>query len=200
MALLLWIVIPAMILIGCVDVVFVAPAMNVSPWFFVVMVIFSTIYQVLIDGLFAFLCNQIPAKWLKNKKFFEVSKKEQKFYEKLGIRAWKDKVLELGGMGGFSKSKIDDPNNPEYIEKFLIESYKGEIDHISGMIAGFSVIFIIPLKYAWFIGVPVAIVNVVVNLMSTMILRYNTPKLKTLHKRALRTQELKNSREATEQN
>ena len=78
MALLLWIVIPAMILIGCVDVIFVAPAMNVSPWFFVVMVIVSTIYQVLIDGLFALLCNQIPAKWLKNKKFFEVSKKKTK--------------------------------------------------------------------------------------------------------------------------
>ena len=80
----------------------------------------------------------------------------------------------------------------EYIEKFLIESYKGEIDHIMGMIAGFSVIFILPLKYAWFIGVPVAVVNVAVNMMSTMILRYNTPKLKTLHKRAVRNSELKN--------
>ena len=193
MILLLWIVIPSMILIGCMDIIFVAPVMEISPWFFVVMVIVSTIYQVAVDGLFAFLCNHIPASWLKNRKFFEVSKREQKFYEKLGIRSWKDKVLELGSMGGFSKSKIDDPNSPEYIEKFLIESYKGEIDHISGMIAGFSVIFILPLKYAWFIGVPVAIVNVVVNMMSTMILRYNTPKLKTLHKRALRNQELKNN-------
>ena len=193
MILLLWIVIPSMILIGCMDIIFVAPVMEISPWFFVVMVIVSTIYQVAVDGLFAFLCNHIPASWLKNRKFFEVSKREQKFYEKLGIRSWKDKVLELGGMGGFSKSKIDDPNSPEYIEKFLIESYKGDIDHISGMIAGFSVIFILPLKYAWFIGVPVAIVNVVVNMMSTMILRYNTPKLKTLHKRALRNQELKNN-------
>ena len=193
MALLLMIVLPAMIFIACLDVIFVAPAMSISPWFFVVMVIVSTIYQVLIDGLFAFLCNHIPASWVKNKKFFEVSKKEQKFYEKLGIRAWKDKVLELGGMGGFSKSKIDDPNSPEYIERFLIESYKGEIDHICGMIAGFSVIFLIPLKYALFIGVPIAIVNVVVNMMSTMILRYNTPKLKTLHKRALRTRDLQNN-------
>lgn len=189
MVLLLWIVIPAVVLICCVDVIFVAPAMSVSPWFFVVMVVVSTIYQVFIDGIFAFLCNHIPEKWLKNKRFFEVSKKEQKFYEKLGIRAWKDKVIELGGMGGFSKSKIDDPNSPEYIERFLIESYKGEIDHITGMIAGFSVIFILPLKYAWFIGVPVAIVNVFVNIMSTMILRYNTPKLKTLHKRAMRNQD-----------
>jgi hypothetical protein len=144
---------------------------------------------VLIDGLFALICNKIPEKWLKDKKFFNVSKREQKFYEKLGIRAWKDKVLELGGLGGFSKSKIDDPNSPEYIQKFLYESYKGELDHIAGMIAGFLVIFIFPLKFAWFVGVPIAIVNAFINSMSLMILRYNTPKLKTLHKRAMRTKE-----------
>lgn len=196
MALLLWIVIPAVILVACVDIIFVAPSMGVAPWFFIVAVLASTVYQVAVDGLFALLCNKIPAKWVKDKKFFEVSKKEQRFYEKLGIRVWKDKVLELGGLGGFSKSKVDDPNNPEYIERFLIESYKGEIDHIMGMIAGFTVIFIFPLRFAWFVGVPVAIVNVAVNMMSTMILRYNTPKLKTLHKRALRNREMqKNEQE-----
>ena len=165
MALLLWIVIPAVILVSALDMIFVASAMGVAPWFFVVAVLLSTVYQVLVDGLFAIICNHIPAKWLKDKKFFNVSKREQKFYEKLGIRAWKDKVLELGGMGGFSKSKVEDPNSPEYIEKFLIESYKGEIDHIAGMFAGFTVIFIFPLKFAWFVGVPVAVVNVFVNLM-----------------------------------
>lgn len=192
MVLTLWIIIPAMILISCMDIIFVAPVMGVSPWFFVVAVVVSTIYQVAIDGLFAFLCNQIPLKWVKDKKFFEVSKREQRFYEKLGVRVWKDKSLELGKLGGFSKAKIDNPNNPEYIERFLIESYKGEIDHIVGMIVGFSVIFIFPIKFAWFVGVPVAIVNAVINYMSVMILRYNTPKLKTLHKRALRNQELQN--------
>ena len=88
MALLLWIVIPSVILIACVDIIFVSPAMAVSPWFFVGAVLGSTVYQVAIDGLFAFLCNKIPSKWLKDKKFFEVSKKEQKFYERLGIRSW----------------------------------------------------------------------------------------------------------------
>jgi hypothetical protein len=68
--------------------------------------------------LFALICNKIPEKWLKDKKFFNVSKREQKFYEKLGIRAWKDKVLELGGLGGFSKSKIDDPNSPDLQKEF----------------------------------------------------------------------------------
>lgn len=179
----------AVVLICSIDIVFFCSMMNVSPWFFVVAVLVSTVYQVAVDGLFAIICNQIPAKWVKDKKFFNVSKKEQHFYEKLGIKKWKDSVLELGSLGGFSKSKINDPNNPEYAEKFLIESYKGEIDHILGMIFGFSVIFIFPLKYAWMVGVPVAIVNVFLNLLSTMILRYNTPKLKVLHKRALRNQE-----------
>lgn len=190
MALALWIIIPSVILVSCVDMIFVAPAMGVAPWFFVVAVLVSTVYQVAIDGIFAFLCNQIPAKWVKDKKFFNVSKGEQRLYERLGIRAWKDKSLELGGLGGFSKAKINDPNNPEYIERFLVESYKGEIDHIVGMIAGFTVIFIFPLKFAWFVGVPVAIVNAAINYMSVMILRYNTPKLKTLYKRATRNIEM----------
>ena len=190
MALALWIIIPSVILVSSVDMIFVAPAMGVEPWFFVVAVLVSTVYQVAIDGLFAFLCNQIPAKWVKDKKIFNVSKAEQRLYERLGIRAWKDKALELGGLGGFSKAKINDPNNPEYIERFLVESYKGEIDHIVGMIVGFTVIFIFPLKFAWFVGVPVAIVNAAINYMSVMILRYNTPKLKTLYKRASRNIEM----------
>ena len=80
MILLLWIVIPAVILISCVDIIFVAPTMGVAPWFFIVAVLASTLYQVAIDGLFAFLCNHIPAKWVKDKRFFNVSKREQKFY------------------------------------------------------------------------------------------------------------------------
>lgn len=179
----------AVALICGFDILVMCPIMDVSPWFFVLAVIASTVYQVAVDAIFAIICNQIPAKWVKDKKFFNVSKKEQRFYEKLGIKHWKDKVLELGSLGGFGKSKLADPNNPEYAERFLIESYKGELDHIFGMIAGFSVIFIFPLKFAWIVGVPVAIVNVFLNLLSTMILRYNTPKLKVLHKRALRNQE-----------
>lgn len=179
----------AVALICGFDILVMCPIMDVSPWFFVLAVIASTVYQVAVDAIFAIICNQIPAKWVKDKKFFDVSKKEQHFYEKLGIKKWKDKVLELGSLGGFGKSKLSDPNNPEYAERFLIESYKGELDHIFGMIAGFSVIFIFPLKFAWIVGVPVAIVNVFLNLLSTMILRYNTPKLKVLHKRALRNQE-----------
>lgn len=183
------VVFSAMIVICSLDIVIASPLMGVSPWFFVFAVTVSVIYQFAIDGLFAWLINILPNKWFENKKFFEVSKREQRFYEKLGIRAWKDKVWELGGLGGFSKAKIDDPKSPEYSKRFLVESYKGEVDHIIGMFVGFTVIFLFPLKFAWIVGVPVAIVNLVLNYMPIMILRYNTPKLKVLYKRALRNQE-----------
>ena len=186
----------AMILICTLDIIFAAPAMGVSPWFFVLAVTVSVVYQFAIDGLFAWIVSKCPNKWFENKKFFNVSKKEQRFYEKLGIRSWKDKIWELGGLGGFSKSKIQDPNDPEYSRRFLIESYKGEVDHIIGMLAGFTVIFIFPLKFAWIVGVPVAIVNLVLNYMPIMILRYNTPKLLVLHKRAVRNLELKKKEES----
>ncbi len=199
MLLVFSIILTAMAIICSLDIIFAAPAMNVSPWFFVVAVVVSVIYQFAIDGLFAFIVSKFPNKWFENKKFFEVSKKEQRFYEKLGIRAWKDKIWELGGLGGFSKAKIDDPKNPEYSKRFLIESYKGEIDHIIGMFAGFTVIFIFPLKFAWIVGVPVAIVNFVLNLMPIMILRYNTPKLLVLYKRAVRNYELQQKQENLEE-
>ena len=189
----------AMVIICSLDIIIASPLMGVSPWFFVFAVTVSVIYQFAIDGLFAFLVNIMPNKWFENKKFFEVSKKEQRFYEKLGIRSWKDKVWELGGLGGFSKSKIVDPNDPEYSRRFLVESYKGEVDHIIGMFVGFTVIFIFPLKFAWIVGVPVAIVNLVLNYMPIMILRYNTPKLKVLHKRALRNQQAKLKQENNEE-
>ena len=179
----------AMIITCSLDIIIASPIMGVSPCFFIVAVIISVIYQFAIDGLFAFIVSKMPQKWFENKKFFEVSKREQRFYEKLGIRSWKDKVWELGGLGGFSKAKITDPNDPEYSRRFLIESYKGEIDHIIGMFVGFTVIFIFPLKFALLVGVPVGIVNMVLNYMPVMILRYNTPKLKVLHKRALRNQQ-----------
>ena len=179
----------AMVIVCSLDIIIAAPIMNVSPWFFVFSITVSVIYQFAVDGLFAFIVNILPNKWFENKKFFKVSKKEQKFYEKLGIRAWKDKVWELGGLGGFSKAKISDPKDPEYSKRFLVESYKGEVDHIIGMFIGFTVIFIFPLRFAWIVGVPVAIVNLVLNYMPIMILRYNTPKLEILHKRAVRNQQ-----------
>ena len=70
--------------------------------------------------MIAFTISKFPNKWFgKDNKLYHVTKKHQKVYEFFGIRKWKDKAWELGGLGGFSKSKVLNPSEPEYIERFL---------------------------------------------------------------------------------
>lgn len=153
-------------------------------------VVIGIVFEFAIDGLFAGIIHSFPNKWFeKDKKCFQVSKNERKFYEKLKIKSWKDKVFELGALGGFRKNKIKDPNSPEYLNLFLIESNKGIIVHIAGVIVGFLVMFILPLKYAWRIGFPIAMVNMFLNILPIMILRYNIPKLQVAYERARRQKE-----------
>lgn len=160
---------------------------GLSSWLAILPILGCVVYEFAVDGLFATIVKVLPNKWFKHdNKFYNVGKKERKFYEKIKIKQWKDKVWELGGMGGFSKSKIVDPNSPEYLKIFLTESYKGELIHIIGIVVGFSVILIIPFEFIWTISFPVAIVNMFLNWLSTCVLRYNTPKLKVALERAQR--------------
>ena len=149
----------------------------------------STVVEIAISGLFSAITEHAPEKhFTPDKKLYNVSKREQKFYEKLGIKTWKDRVLELGALGGFRKNKLND-NSSQYLYRFIIESNRGMLGHIIDLFAGFLVIFILPLKYAWRIGVPVAIVGFVLNLLPVFVLRYNLPKLAIAYKRAKRLED-----------
>ena len=155
----------------------------------VMAVVLSTVVEIAISAIFSALTEYTPDKWYKpHRKFYQVSKKEQRFYEKLGIKFWKDYVLELGALGGFRKNKLNGTSS-EYMKKFMIESVKGMLGHILDMFMGFAVIFVLPLKYALRIGLPVAIVGFVLNMLPTLILRYNLPKLNAAYVRAKRLEE-----------
>lgn len=178
MILYLSVVITAVIAISGLNIWLGTPVFNYSAWFVIGAVVATTIFQIVIDGIFAIIVNKMPNKWFSiDKKCFQVSKKEQKFLEKLKIRKWKDKVWELGGLGGFRKNKIISPDDPKYIETFLIESNKGITTHRIGYFAGFLGVFLFPLKYALVIGLPVALVNLFLNILPTLVLKYNIPKL-----------------------
>lgn len=189
MVLFLTVIIGTVEILSLVDAIFATKAFNIPAWNFIIMILVSLVVVVLIDGIIALIVNKLPNKWFKvDKKCFSVSKREQHFYEKIGIRKWKDKIWELGSLGGFSKKKFESPNNPEYIEKFLIESNKGVFEHFFGMFFGFLIILMFP-KYVWVVGFPIAFVNWVLNLLPIMVLRYNTPKLKVALKRLQRNSE-----------
>lgn len=188
MILYLTIIFIAMILISIPNILFCVGTIYSSALVVITLVVIGVVFQFGIDAIFAVVVSKwLPDSWFTpNKKLYQVSKKEQQFYEKLGIKKWKDKVWELGGLGGFSKAKINDPANPAYFEQFMLESNKGIFVHIAGMIAGFSYMLLLPGKMSIYIALPICMVNLFLNILPICILRYNIPKLQVAQKRAIR--------------
>jgi hypothetical protein len=147
-------------------------------------VVWCTALQFALDGLIAILINKMPDRWFGiDNPLYHVSEAEKKLYNKLKVRRWKDKVWELGGLGGFSKKRIQAPNDTAYVEKFIIECNKGVLTHRLSYPIGFLAMLTVPGVCAISIALPVAIVNVFLNILPTLALRYNTPKLHAMLKR-----------------
>lgn len=173
-----------MALIVLFNALFGAPALGFSVLYAVIATVVNTVAVILVDGLFAFLLRRLPEKWFSHKrKFFTVSRREKNFYEKLGIKKWKEKVPELGGFTNLHKNKIEHPYDNVYLTRYLREACYGVIIHIVTIFTGFFIIFICPLKYWFCFGFPVAAVNAVLNVLPAFVLRYNTYKLNILYTR-----------------
>ena len=100
----------------------------------------AIVIVILIDGLVATVCRLLPARCAdETKKIYAVGQKEKKFYEKLKIRSWKDKIPEIGHFTGFRKNKIVDPKSVEYLNRFLLEACYGELGHFFSVFAGFLI-------------------------------------------------------------
>jgi hypothetical protein len=131
-----------------------------------------------LDGFLAIVINKMPDRWFGvNNSLYRVTQKETDLYKKLKVRRWKDKVWELGGLGGFSKKTLREPNNPEYIEKFIIECNKGVLTHRLSYPIGFLAMATLSGICAITIALPIAAVNLFLNVLPTVVLRYNTPML-----------------------
>ena len=159
-----------------------------EPWYmYLIMTVAAVLASLLIDGLVAFIGRRLPKKWMDpNKKIFHTSDREMKFYEKIGVRKWKDKVPELGGFTSFHKNKLSDPWNNEYVERYMLEACYGVIIHLFSPFFGFLIVLLDYKMYtgwSWMwltIMIPVAIVNAILIVVPAFILKYNLPKLKML--------------------
>ena len=176
----------AMAIISAINIIF-----NTATWYNVVIaVVLCTAAQFALDGLIAIIINKMPDRWFAvNNPLYNVSETEKNLYKKLRVRNWKDKVWELGGLGGFSKKNLANPNSPEYIEKFIIECNKGVLTHRLSYPIGFLPMLFIPNVCALTIALPVAVVNLFLNILPTLALRYNTPNLHAMLKRMNRKAE-----------
>ena len=194
MILYLLIIFFAVAILSVFNIFFGLEILQCQWWFVPLACLIGVVFEIVVDGFFAFVINKSPNKWFSpDKKCFEVSRRERNFLEKLKVKSWKDKICELGILGGFSKNKIKEPNNIEYIERFLIEINKGIVTHWIGVFVGFTLIFCFPFRYALPICLPIALVNVFLNILPIMALRYNYPKLLVVRKKLLRDKEKNNS-------
>ena len=146
--------------------------------------VLATAMVVALDGLTATVARLLPQTCVPaTAKIFKVGAKEKRFYEKLQIRKWKDKIPEIGHFTGFRKNKLGDSKSLAYLERFLLESRYGEVGHFFSCIVGFLIVLpfpFLPVEW-WGIALIVAIINTFLNLPSLFILRYNSYKLGVLY-------------------
>lgn len=173
------------IIIGVFNGIFNLSAFSAGVPQLIALIIAGIIFQFVVDGAFAIFGRLLPSSLFSPKcSIYNVSNRERKFYEFIKIRKWKDKVWELGGLGGFRKNKIADSKSAEYLYKFIEECNRGIIVHVLGVAAGFLLLVVFPQKYSLCVSLPIAIVNAILNILPIFILRYNVPKLKVAYNRA----------------
>lgn len=113
-------------------------------------------------------------------RYFDVSRQKRQFYEKLGIRKWKDIIPESGKyLVGFAKDKIAEPDNNEYLLKFLRETCYAEIMHTLSLFLGFLTLIFLPYKLT--IVLPAAVINAFLQLLPVLVQRYNRQRIEILY-------------------
>ena len=147
-------------------------------------IIYTFFALFVIDALVAILVRILPKKWVNPfNKIYKVRPWETKLYLKLKVRNWKDKIPETGKvLAGFGKDKVLDMNDNRYIYKFMEETVYAEVMHVISAVLSIFVIFI-NLKLWYIVGLPMAIVNFVIQILPVIVQRYNRPKLALLYER-----------------
>ena len=107
----------------------------------------AVVGMIAINGIVATVCSKLlPNKYFDaDSKFYMPSKNECKFYERIGIKKWKDRTLEMGFLNGFRKNKIE--NSPEHIKRFILENKKGYLTHFVSTIVTILSIILFPIEF-----------------------------------------------------
>ena len=170
----------AMAVISAVNIGF-----KTATWYYVIIsTVWCAALQFALDGIVALTVRLTPDRWYRaDSPLFEVSDRQRRLYQRLGVRKWKDKVWELGGIGGFSKRSLEHPDDPAYIEKYIIECNRGTVTHRLSYPIGFLAMLTLRGSCALTVALPVAVVNLYLNILPTIVLRYNLPMLKRMLRR-----------------
>lgn len=156
-----------------------------NPFFSYLVMIIGIILVITIDGITAAICRLLPLKCADfNKNVYKVSKKEKKLYDAIKIKKWKERIPEIGHFTGFRKNEVKEPNNIEYIKRFLNEICYGELGHFISCFTGFILLFIPWFNPIWFsMSIVICLVNAILNILPIFVLRYNSYTLLMIYNR-----------------
>ena len=165
-------------------------------WMYIILVVAFVIVAILIDGLVALIIRKMPEKWFsEDKGMFKASRKELLFYKKIGVDKWKNYVPELGMFTGFSKGKVVDPNDNEYIGRFILEARYGVAIHLWSVPFSFLLLLGDYNMYTGHpniiltIALPVAVVNAILIVLPAFILKFNLHRLVKIYESNKRMEE-----------
>lgn len=181
-----------MVLIFTANAIFVTPLPDISNGDMLMFLVIGVAVAFAADAIAALF-----TRYALPKSFFDPTKKryksfgwEKRFYGSIGIRKWKDKIPETGGLlVGFSKSKATDLRNNEYVFKFMEETCYAEVMHVWSIPLGFVTLLLCPAALRLTVALPVAVVNAVLQLLPVMVQRFVRPQLMRVYLGNLKRQQ-----------
>lgn len=180
----------ATVLVATLNAIF-ASSLGFSPWLLILLTVAFVLFAFLVDGVIACLARVLPKKLFEpDRKRFTVSDREKKFYDRLKIKSWKDKIPETGALLKiFDKTKIENSEDPAYLHTFLRETCYAEIMHEYSAPLAFLILFAAPGALKWTIALPVAVVNFILQMFPIAVQRYNRNRLTKLYRVRLKKAE-----------
>ena len=165
-------------------------------WMYIILVVAFVVVAILIDGLVAAIIRKMPEKYFsEDKGIYKASRKELIFYKKIGVDKWKNYVPELGMFTGFSKGKVVNPNDNEYIGRFILEARYGVAIHLWSVPFSFLLLLGDYNMYTghpniiFTIALPVAVVNAILIVLPAFILKFNLHRLVKIYESNKRMEE-----------
>lgn len=171
-----------LLIIAVANVMLMALHLGTDPiWRIALYAVGGTVAVIALDSLGAFVIRQLPEKYFDAEHCqMSIGKDERRFYKRIGIKKWKDRIPELGQFTGFHKNKVADRSDAAYLGRFILECNYGVFIHIQNALCGPLLLLFLPPGYAWYISA----FNFVLSLLPAFVLRYNLSTLQYLYKKA----------------
>jgi glycosyl-4,4'-diaponeurosporenoate acyltransferase len=117
---------------------------------------------------------------------FKTFKFEKKLFAFLGVKRWKQRIPDAGGITGF-RHDLTDPNNPEFVKRFLYENCLSEGVHASSIVgSGICLFMFMPARFILSLALPLFLITFVLHGMPICVQRYVRPKVVRMQDRMVR--------------